>query len=208
MLREDARRELGAPEGRFVLLLIGNDWRNKGVSVILNALATLGELNIDLLVVSSENPEQLHMAVTNKALNGRARAYWLKPREDVEFYYAAADAYVGPSLEDTFAQPPAEAMACGLPTIVSLENGTCEIITDGMDGMHSCAIQEGCFATLATMIRRLFEDEPFRTSLGKNAAETALQYTWERNGRELAAIFEEIIRRKSGLARQAVTQEP
>jgi len=204
MLREEARRELGAPDDRFVLLLIGNDWLNKGVPVILDALATIGELSIDLLLVSSENPEQLHMAVTNKALG--ARVHILKPRKDVEFYYAAADAYVGPSLEDTFAQPPAEAMACGLPTIVSSENGTCEIITDNVDGM---VLQDPRDATtLAGMIRRLYEDEPFRTSLGRKAGETALQYTWERNGRELAAIFEEIIRRKSGVGSQAVTQEP
>jgi glycosyltransferase involved in cell wall biosynthesis len=204
MLREEARRELGIPEERFVLLLIGNDWRNKGVPVILNALDTLGELNMDLLVVSSENPEQLHMAVTNKALG--ARVHILKPRKDVEFYYAAADAYVGPSLEDTFAQPPAEAMACGLPAIVSSENGTCEIITDGVDGMILRDPRDA--VTLAAMIRRLYEDEPFRTGLGEKAAETARQYTWERNGRELAAIFKEIIRRKSGVAPQTVTQEP
>ncbi len=202
--REGARRELGVTEDRFVILLIGNDWHNKGVPVILNALATLGELNIDLLVVSSENREQLHTAVANKALG--PRVHILKPRKDVEFYYAAADAYVGPSLEDTFAQPPAEAMACGLPTIVSSENGTCEIITDGVDGMILRDPRDA--VTLAAMIRRLYEDEPFRTSLGEQAAITAQQYTWERNGREIAAIFEEIIRRKSRLASQPVTQEP
>ena len=47
----------------------------------------------------------------------------------------AADAYVGPSLEDAFALPPAEAMACGLPVIVSNQAGACEIITDGVDGI-------------------------------------------------------------------------
>ena len=63
------------------------------------------------------------------------RVHFLPPRQDVEFYYAAADAYVGPSLEDTFALPPQEAMACGMPVIVSAENGTSEIITDGKDGL-------------------------------------------------------------------------
>jgi glycosyltransferase involved in cell wall biosynthesis len=63
-------------------------------------------------------------------------------------------------------------------------------------------------AGLAAMIRRLYEDEPFRTRLGEKGAETAQQYTWERNDRELTAIFEEILRRKSGFVAQTLTQEP
>ena len=58
------------------------------------------------------------------------------------------------------------------------------------------------------MIRRLYEDEPFRTCLGEKGAETAPQYTWERNDRELTAIFEEILRRRSGFVAQTLTQEP
>ena len=45
--------------------------------------------------------------VEEKGLQGRVR--FQAPRNDVDFYYAAADVYAGPSLEDTFAQPPAEA---------------------------------------------------------------------------------------------------
>jgi glycosyltransferase involved in cell wall biosynthesis len=60
---------------------------------------------------------------------------------------------------------------------------------------------------LAAMIRRLYEDQDFRDRLGVKAAETARQYTWERNGRELSAIFEEVVRRKAQAAMQTLTQE-
>jgi UDP-glucose:(heptosyl)LPS alpha-1,3-glucosyltransferase len=202
-LREKARKELGLVEDQFVLLLIGNDWRNKGVPVILDALAMLRELNIDLLVVSSESPELLYASITIKSLDDCVRV--LPPRKDVEFYYAAADAYVGPSVEDTFAQPPAEAMACGLPTIVSSENGTCEIITDGVDGLILRDPRDA--VSLAQMIRRLYQDQAYRTSLGRKAAETAEQFTWERNGRELAAIFSDIIARNTRPSGDTQTQE-
>jgi glycosyltransferase involved in cell wall biosynthesis len=202
-LREKARTEMGLSKGQFVLLLIGNDWHNKGVPVILDALEMLRELYIDLLVVSSEGPDPSQSSIISKRLDGRVRV--LPPRKDVEFYYAAADAYAGPSLEDTFALPPAEAMACGLPTIVSSENGTSEIITDGVDGMILRDPRDA--VTLAAMILRLYEDEPFRTSLGEKAAETARRYTWERNGRELSAIFSEVIARKTRSAGEAQTEE-
>jgi glycosyltransferase involved in cell wall biosynthesis len=202
-LRESARMELELPEGHFALLLIGNDWRNKGVPVLLEVLAELRDLNVGLLFVTSDDPAPLQAIAVAQAVEGRVRI--LPPRRDVEYYYAAADAYVGPSLEDTFACPPAEAMASGLPTIVSAVNGTSEIITHGVDGM---ILDDPRNVTgLAAMVRRLYSDESFRLTLGRTAAETARRYSWGRNGLELTAIFEGILRRKSDLAAQTLTQE-
>ena len=202
-LRPAARKDSQISEDRFVLLVIGNDWRNKGVVVILEAMARLSHLPIDLLLVGREDAADYQALVHQHRLDERVR--FLPPRGDVEFYYAAADAYVGPSLEDTFAQPPAEAMACGLPVIVSSANGTCEIISDGVDGL---ILQNPTDAnTLAEMIRMLHEHPEFHSRLGAHAAETARQYTWERNGRELAAIFQQILTRKAGPVAQSVAQE-
>jgi glycosyltransferase involved in cell wall biosynthesis len=202
-LRENARKQLGISTDRFVVLLIGNDWRNKGLPVLFEALVGLRELPIDLLVVGREEPSPFRAMVRERGLE--SRVHFFPPRNDVEFYYAAADAYAGPSLEDTFAQPPAEAMACGLPVIVSETNGTSEIITNGADGLILKGPTDS--SALAAMIRRLYEDRELRTAMGERAYETTRQYTWERNGRELAAIFEEILRRKPRPAEQTLAQE-
>jgi len=192
-LRDAARQQLGIANHRFDLLLVGNDLRKKGISVLLHALRELSELPIDLLIVGREDPMPFQTIARSMALDGRVQ--FLPPRKDVEFYYAAADAYVGPSLEDTFALPPAEAMACGLPIIVSTENGTSEIVTHETDGLILKDSSDS--RTLAAMILRLFEDTEFRARLSENASKTAQQYTWERNGLDLARIFEEVIRRKT-----------
>ncbi len=132
-LRDEARRQIGLSSDRFALILVGNDWHNKGVSVLVEALSKLRDHPVDLLLVSREDPAPRRATIRDAGLE--RRVHFLPPRPDVEFYYAAADAYVGPSLEDTFALPPQEAMACGMPVIVSAENGTSEIITDGSDGL-------------------------------------------------------------------------
>jgi len=153
--------------------------------------------------VGREDTASYRALVHEHQLDGRV--HFLEPRGEVEFFYAAADVYVGPSFEDTFAQPPAEAMACGLPVIVSSANGSCEIMTDGVDGL---ILRDPADAkTLAEMICKLYEDSGYRTRLGANAAETAKQYTWERNGRELAAILQEVLQRKANVAVQSVAQE-
>jgi glycosyltransferase involved in cell wall biosynthesis len=203
MLRDEARRAIGLPEHTFTVLLVGNDWRKKGLRTLLEAVARLDDLPIVVLVVSSESAIVREVVARDYALKDKVRV--LPLRKDVEFYYAAADAYVGPSLEDTFSLPAAEAMACGLPVIVSAAAGVSEIVTDGVDGLILADPRDA--TTLAAMVRRLYEDGELRDRLGGEAAKTTLQYTWENNGRELAAIFEEVLRRKSGCAAQTLTQE-
>ena len=204
-LRNLARGQLGIADDRFILLLVGNDLRKKGILVLIEAISKLRDLPVDLLVAGREDSGPFRALASDWALVDRV--YFVPARKDVEFYYAAADVYAGPSLEDTFALPPAEAMACGMPVIVSAENGTFEIITHESDGLILDNPNDA--DTLAAMIRRLYEDRDFRIGLAQKAAETARQYTWERNGRDLAEIFEEIMRQKTTRSsRQTITQEP
>ena len=87
-------------------------------------------------------------------------------------------------------------MACGLPVIVSSANGTSENVADGVNGLILSDPTDS--ATLAAMIRRLYEDRVFRDQIASRAANATLVYNWESNGRELVKIFEEILRRKAG----------
>jgi glycosyltransferase involved in cell wall biosynthesis len=203
MLRGRAREELKLAENQFTLILVGNDWRNKGVPVLLDALAHLRDLPVVLLIVSREDQSSCRELITEKKLDDRV--LFLPPRKDIEFYYAAADAYAGPSLQESYGIPPAEAMACGLPVIVSAAAGVSEIVTDDVDAMVLDDPTD--VDKLATMIRRLYEDKELRNRLGNKACETARRYTWDRNGRDLAVILEEILQRKARHGIQTLTQE-
>ena len=202
-LRGRAREELKLAENQFTLILVGNDWRNKGVPVLLDALAHLRDLPVVLLIVSREDQSSCQGLITEKKLDDRG--FFLPPRKDIEFYYAAADAYAGPSLQESYGIPPAEAMACGLPVIVSSAAGVSEIVTDDVDAMVLDDPTD--VDKLATMIRRLYEDKELRNRLGSKARETARRYTWDRNGRDLAVILEEILQRKARPGIQTLTQE-
>ena len=185
-LRPAARASLGLGENDFVLLLIGNGWKNKGLSSLLESAGMLQDPRLIVLVAGEDNPAPYQAAIERHHLNGRVR--FLPPRPGVEFFYAAADAYVGPSLEDAFAQPPAEAMASGLPVITSRNNGGAEIISHGSDGLILEDPED--VRTLAEYIHRLLEDADFRCGLGASAARTAQKFTWENNAREMKALFE------------------
>jgi UDP-glucose:(heptosyl)LPS alpha-1,3-glucosyltransferase len=185
-LRPGARANLSLDENDFALLLVGNGWKNKGLPSLLESVGMLQDPRLTVLVAGQDNPAPYHAAIERHHLSGRVR--FLQPRPDVEFFYAAADAYVGPSLEDAFAQPPAEAMASGLPVITSRRNGGAEIISHGSDGL--ILEDPADVGTLAEYIHRVIDDADFRWALGANAARTAEKFTWENNAAEMKALFE------------------
>jgi UDP-glucose:(heptosyl)LPS alpha-1,3-glucosyltransferase len=187
--RDEARRRFNINDKEFVLLLIGNDWKKKGLPCILEAMYKLRDLPLRLLVVGRD--DQAPYEISIQQLGPKSCVSFLEPSPDVIKFYAAADVYVGPSLHDSFAFPPVEAMACGLPVITSINNGGSEIITDGVDGFILKVPTNS--DELAQKIRLLYEDVDLRCCLGENASKTARQYTWEQNVRQMETLFRSLM---------------
>jgi glycosyltransferase involved in cell wall biosynthesis len=181
--RPEARRRRGFRDEDFVLLLIGNDWRNKGLTTVLEAMAALPGLPIRLLVVGNDTVETFHARAAQLGLHDRCR--WEVSNPEVLDLYAAADVYVSPSREDSFGLPVAEAMACGLPTITSVCAGVADYIHDGIDGF---VLREPHDAqTLSKLIERLHSQLDLRSVVGEAASKTIQEWGWDRNA---AAIWE------------------
>jgi glycosyltransferase involved in cell wall biosynthesis len=178
--RAEARRELQIPESSFVVLLIGNDWKNKGLSCLLNAVAALPQLPLQVLVAGRDSRSLFLSQI--ESLHLRERVLFADPSADVMRFYAAADAYCGPSLHESFSLPPLEAMACGLPVITSSRSGVSQAITEGFDGFILKNPEDA--AALAELLALLCQQPDLCGSLGENAAHTAQSYSWERNASE------------------------
>ena len=110
-----ARQALGLPAKVPVLLFVGNDFRKKGLPALLDAMSALPP-EVHLLVVG-EGRQMAQMRTLAQALQGRVR--FAGSLADVGPAYRAADLLVHPTLEDTYAMVVLEAMAHGLPVVVS-----------------------------------------------------------------------------------------
>jgi len=184
-LREMARGELDLRENDFAALLIGNDWKKKGLHGLLEAAVRLANPALRILIVGKDDATPFRKILEHNGVAGRVQ--FLPPRPDVEFYYAAADLYAGPSLEDAFSLPPLEAMACGLPVIVSRQAGVSELIHHGEDGLILENPDDA--QTLAEWIRRVMQDADLRGALAANAARTAQAHTWQDNAAAMKVLF-------------------
>lgn len=192
-LREVSRRDFGWAEEEFCLLLIGNDWKNKGLPLVLASLQRLSDLPVRLMVVGKDDPVPYQRLAREYGVDRSVK--FLPLRSDVIAYYSAADVVVGPSIEDTFALPIAEAMACGIPVITSLATGASELIVNGRDGLLLSNAEDA--AALAASIRLLYDDKQLRHQLGENASRTVAQFNWEESSLQVARILEEQLAVKS-----------
>jgi len=190
--RELARKFLQLPDNELVLLLVGNDWKSKGLTPLLHAVAALKRLPLRLLVVGRDTSAPFLALIQRLGLAGRV--LFQPPSSDIMQFYAAADVYAGPSLHDSFALPPMEAMACGLPVITSVTNGGSQIITDGVDGFVLSDAQDSL--ALSQILVRLYEQPELRRSVGEKAASTVKSYSWQRNAEETFEFLLETLRRK------------
>ena len=164
--RNVSRRSLSYSENDFVALLIGNDWKKKGLDTLLIALASLTDLPLHVLVVGRDDPNFYRPLLNQLALQDRVR--FEKPSADVLSFYAVADLYVGPSLEDAFNLPMLEAMACGLPVIASVQAGASENIHDYETGLLLRDPRDP--DQLVRLIRWLFDNAELRGRIGEAAS--------------------------------------
>jgi glycosyltransferase involved in cell wall biosynthesis len=192
VLRGSAREHFHLASEDFTLLVIGNDLKKKGLDALLSALAKLPELPWKLLVVGSDETDPYKKIVHNYALSNRVM--FLPPSPDVLQFYAAADAYVGPSLEDAYGLPVLEAMACGLPVLASSRAGVSEIIDHEINGIILRDPRDTL--ELLSALRRLIADPVFCRRLGEHAASTAQDHTWDRNAQSTWDWLNEVARDK------------
>jgi glycosyltransferase involved in cell wall biosynthesis len=188
--RASARKELGLAPADFTLLLIGNDWKKKGLDGLLQALSLIASLPWKLLVVGSDARDPYEKIIRDR--NVLDRVFFLTPSPDVMQFYAAADAYVGPSLEDAYGLPILEAMACGLPVIASSQAGASEIVRDGTNGIFLHDPRD--IRELSTKLRALLDDSGLCTRLGEEASRTAQQHTWGKNAQATREWLETVFR--------------
>jgi glycosyltransferase involved in cell wall biosynthesis len=192
-LRAAARQRREFRDADLVLLLIGNDWRNKGLPAVLEAVAALPGLPLRLLVVGNDAAAPFRALAAK--LGVQDRCHWESPASDVLDFYAAADIYVSPSLEDSFGLPVAEGMACGLSVITSVNAGVSDLIRDGADGF---VLREPHDAgALAHLLQLLHADPEMRRSVGEAAAKTAEQWDWNRNAAAVWELLKNVAARKA-----------
>ena len=168
------------------ILYVGSGFKRKGVATAIRALADL-HVPFRFFIVGKGRPAGFQRLA--KRLGIKDSIIFTGPRRDVELFYQGCDLFVFPTLYDPFSNATLEALAHGLPVITSQFNGVAELIQQDDNGFVVDNPLD--HVSLATHLNSL-TDPLLRLRIGLRAAETAADYTMERNVRETLGVLQSI----------------
>ena len=171
----ESRQQLGLPQTVPMALFVGNDYAKKGLGTLLEALAKVPALHVAVVgngqQIASFQKRALQLAVTD-------RVHFLGSLPDVTPAYCAADLLVHPTTEDTYAMVVLEAMAYGLPVIVS-GLPYCGIAADLTSDLEVLVLDDPWDAhALAIQIQRLVSNPQLRHQLQTAGRQFACERSW------------------------------
>lgn len=168
-------------DDKFRILFVGQNYLRKGLLYLLTAFKKLELKNAELIVggVPKELGEMFKME--------NVKFGWIP---DLIKAYQDADVFVLPALEDGCPLAVYEAMACGVPPIVSESTGTYQHISHGRNGF---IIQSKNIEDIMDKIKVLYDDRELSKQMGKLARKTIEYFPWERHEQEYFNFIKSII---------------
>lgn len=185
--RERLRLELGARDGTLFLSVARNPFL-KGVPTTIRALASLRREGYaaTLAVVGGRDVAALRLHA--RALGVESAVSLLGPIDDPAPYYAAADAFVHPTLRDSCSLVVLEACASGLAVAGSRCDGSSELL-EGSGASFTLDDPED-WRALAAILRRLC-DRATREAAGRAAREAALGLGFDAHVAAMLDVYRE-----------------
>ena len=176
-LRGAARAGIGCGSRDTVFAFVGSGFSRKGLDAAIDAVS---QGPFWLVVVGKDRMRQ----TTNP------RIKFVGGQEDVRPYYAAADCFLLPTRYDPFPNTVLEAMAMGLPAIVSSRCGAAEVIEPGVNGW---VCQPDDVAGIARLMQEA-DRAAGNPRMGQAARATAERYGIDAMARQLTDLYGSLLR--------------
>lgn len=192
----EARRQQGIPQDHQVVMFVGALDRahpNKGVEHLLEAIATIADQCVTLMVVGDGDAKEQYVDMARDlGLIGRITFPGTISHQHLPQYIAAADVFVLPSKRsESFGMVLIEAMACGKPVIASNLPGVRTVVSDGQDGLLATPAHA---ADLAQKIETLLRDPERCRDMGQRGrAKVEEKYAWPKIIPQLVQLYEEVL---------------
>jgi glycosyltransferase involved in cell wall biosynthesis len=170
----EARKKLNLPSKHKYGIWVGTNPHLKGLSIARKAMEGLG--NVHLLVAGV------------KAKNSGTARYFGNVNDShlLLNLYNAADFLIFPTLYEGFPLVPLEAMACGVPIIVSEESNVGEIIKDGV---HGFVVKNRNPLSYKDRIELLLNDAEMLSDMSVQCRKLAVGYSWKKQAEKYWKVY-------------------
>lgn len=185
--RQKVRESLGIPQDAVTIVSVGELCTRKNHKTAIEALAKCENKNIRYVIAGIGKLENELREFAEKQGVGD-RVHLIGFCANVAELYKACDIFVFPSYSEGLPVALMEAMACGLPTVVSDIRGNNDLIKSG-EGGFLCGVED--VEAYRNAIERLSSDQELRMSMGKHNSERINDFDKSIVINELKSVFSE-----------------
>jgi D-inositol-3-phosphate glycosyltransferase len=197
--RDLARRALGIPDDRPIVLFVGRIQPLKGVDVVVDAFELIHQRlpEADLLVVGgasgplgSSELEKVHMRVEELELSDSVRFWSAQAHQRLPVFYQAADVVMVPSRSESFGLVAAEAQAAGTPVVAARVGGLTDVVAEGTSGI---LVDGWAPADHAGAVLEILENPSLAARLSAGAVTHSERFSWDVTANRLLELYGGIV---------------
>jgi UDP-glucose:(heptosyl)LPS alpha-1,3-glucosyltransferase len=192
---QSVRKELGINNSQPLLLFASMNFEIKGLDYILQALAKvkIQGHSSKLVVAGKGNIKKYRKLSLDLGIADDVVFTGPVAKEKMIRMYLAGDFYIMLSQFDTFGMVVLEAMAAGLPVIISSNVGAKDLVQENKSGfiIDNTSDTDYIAAKIALLL-----DENIRRKMSSYALQTAAQNTWNDVTKKYATIYKSILKEK------------
>lgn len=175
-----------------VVLFVSMNFELKRLDLVLKGIAGVvsrekKKADVKLLVVGKGDVKRFGGLARDLGISDRV--VFTGVTREVEKYYLAADIFVMPSRFDTFGLVVLEAMAAGLPVIISRSVGARDLIEHGVNGF--ILSEDPSISEIVTSLSSILVREK-RLHMGENSRRVALRYSWDKTASRVADVYHQL----------------
>jgi glycosyltransferase involved in cell wall biosynthesis len=185
---------LGLSTGAYVLY-VGSIEPKKNINLLVSAFRMAADrlpgfpLKLALAGSRAGGVYPIERRIAELGIAGRVAVLGYVPADLLEDLYSHALMFVYPSLYEGFGLPPLEAMARGVPTIVSNSSSLPEVV-----GGDALIVDPAKPESLAEAIIKLAEGPLLREDLARRGLERAKRFSWRRSAEAHLDVYEMAVR--------------
>jgi UDP-glucose:(heptosyl)LPS alpha-1,3-glucosyltransferase len=180
--RREIRSSMGITDSAPIVAFVGNGFARKGLRFLIEAWSRVAH-GAHLLVVGADRESRWYQREAAR-LAMSARIHFAGQVSDVARIFHGVDVLAIPSIFEPFGNVAMEAMASGLPVMVSAQSGASELLAETM---KNCVVQDPCDSIqIAEKLNALLETGE---TLRDSARATAERYSWNAYAENLLKII-------------------
>ena len=182
-----SKLKLGINPDLPFILFVGSGFERKGAHLLVKTAEISPDIQIGI-VGKDKRLDKLKTIIHQKKLENRVFIYG--PQKDIAQYYQAADIFCLPSLYDSFSNAVLEALAYGLPCVLTENVG----MHDAVNLFYAGTSCQRNFESIADAIRLAINN---KTQLSTNALALSKKYSNENSSKAWADLYQSIMNAKT-----------